>query len=75
MTQVRLTRGALGLEPESLSPRTRDLMLRRMVPFVENNYNAVELGPRGTGKRHLFHKVSPYAHRQGDQGVQPMSIL
>jgi ATP-dependent Lon protease len=33
-----------------------------MVPFVENNYNAVELGPRGTGKSHLFQQVSPYAH-------------
>jgi len=37
-------------------------MLLRMVPFVENNYNAVELGPRGTGKSHLFQQISPYAH-------------
>jgi ATP-dependent Lon protease len=34
----------------------------RMVPFVERNYNLVELGPRGTGKSHLFQQVSPYAH-------------
>ncbi|AUB81931.1 BREX system Lon protease-like protein BrxL [Candidatus Thiodictyon syntrophicum] len=53
---------SVGLEPENLSPRTRDVMLLRMVPFVENNYNAVELGPRGTGKSHLFQQVSPYAH-------------
>ncbi|MBK1644334.1 TIGR02688 family protein [Thiocapsa imhoffii] len=53
---------SVGLEPESLTPRTRDVMLLRMVPFVENNYNAVELGPRGTGKSHLFQQVSPYAH-------------
>jgi ATP-dependent Lon protease len=33
-----------------------------MVPFVENNYNVVELGPRGTGKSHLFQRISPYAH-------------
>ena len=33
-----------------------------MVPFVERNYNMVELGPRGTGKSHLFQQVSPYAH-------------
>jgi ATP-dependent Lon protease len=33
----------------------------RMVPFVENNYNLVELGPRGTGKSHLFQQISPYA--------------
>ena len=53
---------SIGLEPASLSERTRDVMLLRMVPFVENNYNAVELGPRGTGKSHLFQQVSPYAH-------------
>ena len=53
---------SIGLEPASLTPRTRDAMLLRMVPFVENNYNAVELGPRGTGKSHLFQQVSPYAH-------------
>lgn len=53
---------SIGLEPASLSERTRDIMLLRMVPFVENNYNVVELGPRGTGKSHLFQQVSPYAH-------------
>ena len=53
---------SIGLEPSALSPRTRDAMLLRMVPFVENNYNMVELGPRGTGKSHLFQQVSPYAH-------------
>lgn len=53
---------SIGLEPASLTPRTRDVMLLRMVPFVENNYNAVELGPRGTDKSHLFQQVSPYAH-------------
>src|SRR5688572_8682311 len=53
---------SIGLEPAALSERTRDVMLLRMVPFVENNYNAVELGPRGTGKSHLFQQISPYAH-------------
>jgi ATP-dependent Lon protease len=33
-----------------------------MVPFVERNYNLIELGPRGTGKSHLFQQISPYAH-------------
>ena len=37
-------------------------MLLRMVPFVERNFNLVELGPRGTGKSHLFQQISPYAH-------------
>jgi ATP-dependent Lon protease len=36
--------------------------LLRMVPFVERNYNLVELGPRGTGKSHLFQQISPYSH-------------
>lgn len=53
---------SIGMEPEQLTPRARDIMLLRMVPFVERNYNMVELGPRGTGKSHLFQQVSPYAH-------------
>src|SRR5258705_625437 len=53
---------SVGLEPDTLSQRARDAMLLRMIPFVENNYNMVELGPRGTGKSHLFQQVSPYAH-------------
>ena len=53
---------SIGMEPGSLAPRARDMMLLRMVPFVERNYNLVELGPRGTGKSHLFQQVSPYAH-------------
>ena len=53
---------SVGLEPERLTPRARDLVLLRMVPFVERNYNMVELGPRGTGKSHLFQQISPYAH-------------
>lgn len=53
---------SIGMEPEKLTPRARDMVLLRMVPFVERNYNMVELGPRGTGKSHLFQQVSPYAH-------------
>jgi ATP-dependent Lon protease len=53
---------SVGIEPEKLPPRSRDMMLLRMVPFVERNFNMVELGPRGTGKSHLFQQVSPYAH-------------
>lgn len=53
---------SVGLEPSMLSPRARDISLLRMIPFVERNYNMVELGPRGTGKSHLFQQVSPYAH-------------
>src|SRR4051812_34122913 len=53
---------SIGLEPTNLTDRQIDLFLLRMVPFVENNYNMVELGPRGTGKSHLFQQISPYAH-------------
>jgi ATP-dependent Lon protease len=53
---------SIGIEPEGLSERQRNALLLRMVPFVERNYNLVELGPRGTGKSHLFQQVSPYAH-------------
>lgn len=53
---------SIGLEPDQLTERARDVYLLRMVPFVERNYNMVELGPRGTGKSHLFQQVSPYAH-------------
>lgn len=53
---------SIGIEPAALTPRECDVYLLRMVPFVERNYNAVELGPRGTGKSHLYQQVSPYAH-------------
>jgi ATP-dependent Lon protease len=53
---------SVGLEPAELTDRAKDAMLLRMVPFVERNYNMVEIGPRGTGKSHLFQQVSPYAH-------------
>ncbi|MDH4459319.1 MAG: protease Lon-related BREX system protein BrxL [Nevskia sp.] len=53
---------SVGLEPTELTDRAKDAMLLRMVPFVERNYNMVEIGPRGTGKSHLFQQVSPYAH-------------
>ncbi len=53
---------SVGIEPAALTDRAKLVMLLRMVPFVEPNYNLVELGPRGTGKSHLFQQISPYAH-------------
>jgi ATP-dependent Lon protease len=53
---------SIGLEPAALDVKARRLAILRMVPFVERNYNFVELGPRGTGKSHLFQQISPYAH-------------
>ena len=53
---------ALALSPDCSPRRAQDMLLLRMVPFVERNYNMVELGPRGTGKSHLFQQISPYSH-------------
>ena len=58
----RLLLRSIGLEPAALSERAQMVALIRMAPFVERNYNLVELGPRGTGKSHLFQQISPYAH-------------
>jgi uncharacterized protein (TIGR02653 family) len=53
---------SVGFEPDRLTERAEDVLLLRMVPFAVHNYNMVEIGPRGTGKSHLFQQVSPYAH-------------
>jgi uncharacterized protein (TIGR02653 family) len=53
---------SVGFEPDRFTAREQDVLLARMVPFVVTNYNAVEIGPRGTGKSHLFQQISPYAH-------------
>ena len=48
-----------GMEPTCLDDRARWHLLVRMIPFVENNYNTCELGPRGTGKSHIYKEISP----------------
>jgi ATP-dependent Lon protease len=53
---------SIGLEPLAMSDRAKMVVLLRMIPFVERNYNLVELGPRGTGKSHLYQQISPYSH-------------
>ncbi len=53
---------SIGLEPSVLSERAKQVVLLRILPFVERNLNLVELGPRGTGKSHLFQQISPYSH-------------
>jgi ATP-dependent Lon protease len=53
---------SIGMEPNALEEKAKDALFVRMIPFVERNYNAVELGPRGTGKSHLYQQVSPYSH-------------
>ena len=48
-----------GMEPESFSKREKWLLIARMIPLVENNFNLCELGPRSTGKSHLYKEISP----------------
>jgi len=48
-----------GMEPTNLDKRVKWHLLARMIPFVENNYNVCELGPRGTGKSHIYKEISP----------------
>ena len=50
---------SVGMEPASLSEEVQWHLLARMIPFVENNYNVCELGPRGTGKSHIYKECSP----------------
>jgi len=53
---------SVGLEPATLTDKAKNALFVRMIPFVERNYNVVELGPRGTGKSHLYQQISPYSH-------------
>ncbi|CAO3356111.1 protease Lon-related BREX system protein BrxL [Azospirillum melinis] len=48
-----------GMEPTTLNARVKWHMLARMIPLVENNFNVCELGPRGTGKSHIYKEISP----------------
>ena len=50
---------SIGMEPDKLTYREKWLLLIRMIPLVENNFNLCELGPRSTGKSHLYKEISP----------------
>lgn len=50
---------SIGMEPDTLSYREKWLLLTRVIPLVENNFNLCELGPRSTGKSHLYKEISP----------------
>jgi len=51
---------SIGFNPEMFGTRTKLLHLVRLIPFVERNYNLVELGPKGTGKSHIYSEFSPH---------------
>ena len=50
---------SIGMEPDALNTREKWLLITRMIPLVENNFNLCELGPRSTGKSHLYKEISP----------------
>lgn len=50
----------VGLNPEKLNRREKFIVLARLMPHIENNFNFIELGPKGTGKSHVFQELSPY---------------
>lgn len=57
---IDLLMQSIGLNPEEFSTRSKLIQLCRLVPFTENNYNLIELGPKGTGKSHIFSELSPH---------------
>lgn len=50
----------VGLNPEKMNRREKFITLARLLPHIENNFNFMELGPKGTGKSHVFQELSPY---------------
>lgn len=50
---------SIGMEPDEFTEREKWLLLTRMIPLVENNFNLCELGPRSTGKSHIYKEISP----------------
>ncbi|RMI13589.1 MAG: protease Lon-related BREX system protein BrxL [Calditrichaeota bacterium] len=58
---IDLLIASIGLEPTAFNDRQKLLLLIRLIPLVEINYNLVELGPRGTGKSFIYREISPYS--------------
>lgn len=57
---IDLMMQSIGLNPEEFGGRSKLLQLTRLIPFAENNYNLIELGPKGTGKSHIYSELSPH---------------
>jgi ATP-dependent Lon protease len=57
---IDLLMQSIGFDPEAFGQRSKLLQLMRLIPFVERNYNMIELGPKGTGKSHIFSEFSPH---------------
>lgn len=58
---IDLLMHTVGLNPEPLNRREKFISLARLLPHIENNFNLIELGPKGTGKSHVYQEFSPYS--------------
>ena len=58
---IDLLMHTIGLNPENLNRREKFIALARLLPHIENNFNFMELGPKGTGKSHVYQEFSPYS--------------
>ena len=66
---IALLLKSAGYEPDALTNKQKFHYLLRFVPFIQKNYNLVELGPRGTGKSHVYSELSPYSILMSSQYV------
>ncbi len=57
---INLLMQSIGLNPEEFTYRSKLIQIARLIPFCENNYNLIELGPKGTGKSHIYSEMSPH---------------
>jgi ATP-dependent Lon protease len=57
---IDLIMQTIGFNPEEFTFRSKLIQLARLIPFCENNYNLIELGPKGTGKSHIYSELSPH---------------
>lgn len=65
----------VGLNPDLLNRREKLIILARLLPHVENNFNFIELGPKGTGKTHVFQELSPYSVLVSGGDVTPARLF
>ena len=65
----------VGLNPEVMNRREKFITLARLLPHVENNFNFMELGPKGTGKSHVFQELSPYGVLVSGGDVTPARLF
>ena len=66
---------SVGLNPEVMNRREKFITLARLLPHVENNFNFMELGPKGTGKSHVFQELSPYGVLVSGGDVTPARLF